>query len=209
MVTLTDKYIKDLIIGAGCHLPRISEGGVYAEISDIPKFAVPSMLKGEIYLGTVLSAERFTMQQGYKTPYDYRLAEEELMHGFVTGASRSGKTVAAMRLAAELSRVKRKKTGKRLRIFVLDPKRDWRQLARVVEPERLRFFSLGNLNFHPLRLNVCKIPHGVWPQTWIDCVIEIFCRSYGLLERGKQIMAESIYSLYDEAGVFQACDRED
>ena len=46
------------------HLPRISEGGIFAEINDIPKFAVPSMLKGEIFLGTVLSAERFTIAAG-------------------------------------------------------------------------------------------------------------------------------------------------
>ena len=34
------------------HLPRISEGGVYSEAEDIPtSFAVPSMKKGEIYMG--------------------------------------------------------------------------------------------------------------------------------------------------------------
>lgn len=191
------------------HLPRISEGGIFAEVADIPKFSVPSMMKGEIFLGNVLSAERFTMEQGYKTPYEYRLSESELMHGFVCGASRSGKTVAAMRLVAELAHVRRKKTGKRLRIVVMDPKRDWRALARLVEPERLKFNSLGNLQFHPLKLNVCKIPRGVWPQTWIDAMIEIYCRAYGLLERGKQLLGETLYSLYDEAGVFAACDRPD
>ena len=190
------------------HLPRISEGGVFSEVADIPKFSVPSMMRGEIYLGSVLSSERYTMQQGYSTPYDYRMDESTLMHGIVTGASRSGKTVAAMRLVAELSRVRRKKTGKRLRIVVMDPKRDWRTLARLVEPERLRFYSLGNLEFHPLKLNVCKIPYGVWPQVWIDAIIEIYCRCYGLLERGKQLLGETFYSLYDEAGVFAACDQE-
>ena len=116
------------------------------------------------------------------------------MHGYVCGASRSGKTVAAMRLVAELAHVRRKKTGKRLRVVVMDPKRDWRALARLVEPERLRFYSLGNLQFHPLKLNVCKIPHGVWPQVWIDAMIEIYCRAYGLLERGKQLLGETLYS---------------
>lgn len=202
-VLLPSEYV------AYTHLPKVSEGGIFAEVADIPKFAVPSMLKGEIYLGNVLSAERFTLQQGYKTPYEYRLAEEELMHGFICGASRSGKTVAGMRLVAELTHVRRKKTGKRLRIVVMDPKRDWRALARLVEPERLRFYSLGNLQFHPLKINVCKIPHGVWPQTWIDCVIEIYCRAYGLLERGKQLLGETLYSLYDEAGVFAVCDQPD
>ena len=30
-----------------------------------------------------------------------------------------------------------------------------------------------------------------------------------MLERGKQMMGETIYQLYDEAGVFKACDKED
>ena len=186
------------------HLPRISEGGVFAEVNDVPKFAVPSMLKGEIYMGSILSAERYSFENGYKTNFDYRISEKELMHGFFTGASRSGKTVAAMRFVAELSRIRRSKTGKRLRIVCMDPKQDWRALARFVEPERFRFYSMGNQAFHPLHFNPCKIPKGVVPQTWIDVMIEVYCRAYGLLERGKQLMAETFYSLYEEAGVFDA-----
>lgn len=184
------------------HLPRISEGGIYAEVNDVPKFAVASMMKGEIYMGSILSAERYSFKHGYETPYDYRISEEELMHGFFTGASRSGKTVAAMRFVAELAHIRRKKTGKRLRIVCMDPKQDWRGLAKYVEPERFRFYSLGNANFHPIKFNPCKIPKGVTPQIWIDVMIEIYCRAYGLLERGKQLMAETFYSLYEEAGVF-------
>ena len=191
------------------HLPRITEGGIFAEVADVPKFSVPSMMQGEIYMGTILSPERYTMLNGYRTPYDYRINEEELMHAFFTGASRSGKTVAAMRFIAELSKVRRKKTGKRLRIVCLDPKNDWRTLARFVEPERFQFYSLGNLNFRPIRINPLKIPYGVAPQPWIDGVIDVYCRAYGLLERGKQMLGEAIYGLYEEAGVFDACDYPD
>ena len=157
-------------------------------------------------MGKVVSAERFTMKNGYMTPFDYRIDESELMHGYFTGASRSGKTVAAMRFVAELSRVRRKKTGKRMRIVCMDSKQDWRTLARFVEPERFRFYSLGNALFHPIRLNPLKIPRGVQPQVWIDGLIDIYCRAYGLLERGKQMMGETIYSLYEDAGVFKACE---
>ena len=191
------------------HPPRISEGGIMAEAQDIPKFAVPSMMKGEIYMGSVLSAERYTMNNGYETPYDYRIDEEQLIHGYFTGQSRSGKTVAAMRFIAELAHVRRKETGKRLRIVCMDPKTDWRGIARFVEPERFNFYSLGDVNFHPIKLNPCKIPYGVWPQKWIDGLIDIYCRAYGLLERGKQMMGETIYALYDKAGVFEACNSED
>lgn len=191
------------------HLPRISEGGVFSTVQDIPKFSVPSMMKGEIYMGTILNPERFTFNNGYKTQFDYRIDESQLMHGFFTGASRSGKTVAAMRFIAELAHVKRKKTGKRLRIVVMDPKQDWRGLARFVEPERFNFYSMGNPNFRPIKINPWKIPHGVWPQIWIDGIIDIYCRAYGLLERGKQMIAQIVYQLYDEAGVFAACDKPD
>lgn len=201
-VLLPQEYV------AYTHLPRISEGGVFADVNDIPKFAVPSQLKGEIYMGSILSAERYTMLNGYRTPFDFRVDESELMHGFFTGASRSGKTVAAMRFVAELANVRRKNTGKRLRIVCMDPKQDWRTLARFVDPDRFRFYSLGNCNFRPVKINPFKIPKGVVPQTWIDGVIDIYCRAYGLLERGKQMMGETIYSLYEDAGVFEAQEHE-
>lgn len=185
------------------HLPRISEGGVFADVNDIPKFAVPSMMEGEIYMGTVLSAERYTMLNGYRTQYDFKISEKELMHGYFTGASRSGKTVAAMRFVAELSKIRRSETGKRLRIVCMDPKKDWRTLARFVEPERFRFYSLGNASFHPIKINPLIIPRGVIPQTWIDGIIDIYCRAYGLLERGKQMMGETIYKLYEEQNIFE------
>ncbi len=191
------------------HLPRISEGGIYSEVNDIPHFAVPSMMRGEIYMGTVISAERYTMNNGYNTQFEFRIPEKGLMHGFFTGASRSGKTVAAMRFIAELSHIKRSSTGKRLRIVCMDPKRDWRTVARFVEPERFNFYSLGDKLFHPIHLNPCKVPHGVDAQRWIDGIIDIYCRAYGLLERGKQILGETLYALYDEAGVFKAMNEPD
>lgn len=43
----------------------------------------------------------------------------------------------------------------------------------------------------------------------IGLSIDVFCRSYGLLERGKQMLGEAIYALYEEAGVFDACDYPD
>ena len=185
------------------HLPRISDGGVYADVGDVPKFAIPSMKKGDIYMGKILSGERWTIGDKYESIFEYRLDESELMHGIFTGESRSGKTVAATRFVVELTKVRRTKTGKRLRIVARDPKQDWRVLGKFVEPERFHFYSLGNPEFLPINLNICKVPHNVNPQVWVDGVIEIFCRSYGLLERGKAILAESFYSLYEDAGVFE------
>ncbi len=196
-ILLSDEF------SAYTHLPRISEGGIFADVGDIPKFAVPSQKNGEIYIGKVLSGERWTPSTGYETPFEYRLDDSELMHGIFTGESRSGKTVAATRFISELTKVKRKKTGKRLRIVALDPKQDWRILAKFVEPERFHFYSLGNPEFLPINLNLCKVPRNVSPQVWADSLIEIYCRAYGLMERGKAILAESLYALYEEAGVFE------
>ena len=180
------------------HIPRIGEGGVYTTVQDIPKFAAPSMMQGEIYMGTILNTTRYTFENGYRTPYDYKVDEGMLMHGYFTGASRSGKTVAAMRFVAELTHVKRKKTGKPLRIVVMDPKQDWRGLARFVEPERFNFYSMGKTNLNPLHLNIWKVPLHVSPQIWIDGIIDIYCRAYGLLERGKQMIADVVYELYND-----------
>ena len=196
-ILLSDEF------SAYTHLPRISEGGIFADVGDIPKFAVPSQKTGEVYIGKVLSGERWTPSMGYETPFEYRIDDSELMHGIFTGESRSGKTVAATRFISELTKVRRKKTGKRLRIVALDPKQDWRILAKFVEPERFHFYSLGNPEFLPISLNLCKVPRNVNPQVWADSIIEIFCRAYGLMERGKAILAESLYALYDEAGVFE------
>lgn len=190
------------------HLPRISDGGVDANIDDIPKFRVPSMMKGNIYMGTILNSERYTFDNEYKTAFDYRIDIDELMHGCFTGQSRSGKTVAAMRFVAELSQKRRSATGKRMRVVVMDPKQDWRGLARFVEPERFRFYSMGDIYFHPINLNPCKIPWGVRPQHWVDNLVNIFCRAYGLLERGKQMMSEAFFKLYEEAGVFDVKENE-
>ena len=74
-ILLSDEF------AAYTHLPRISEGGIFADVGDVPKFAVPSMKKGDIYIGKILSGERWTPSMGYETPFEYRLEEGELMHG--------------------------------------------------------------------------------------------------------------------------------
>lgn len=195
-VLLPDEYV------AYTHLPRVSEGGIDTGVDDVPKFRVPGLMRGDIYMGTQLNAERYTLRNGYRTQFDYRINIDELMHGMFVGQSRSGKTVAAMRFVRELANARRTETGKRLRIVIMDPKQDWRGIARFVEPERFRFYSMGNTHFRPINLNPCKIPYGVEPQHWIDGIINIYCRAYGLLERGKQMLSDVFYSLYSEQGIF-------
>ena len=117
----------------------MSGGGIDTAIDDIPQFRLPGLLRGEIYMGTQIRTEYYTYKNGYKSQFDYRIKIDELMHGVFTGQSRSGKTVAAMRFIRELANARRTSTGKRLRIVIMDPKQDWRGIARFVEPERFRF----------------------------------------------------------------------
>lgn len=202
---LSYKYSTILLadeLTAYTHPVRLSEGGQYADVDNIPTLAVPSMMKGEIYMGKVLSAERWTKSTGYKTPFDYRLdGSTALHHAIFTGESRSGKTVAATRFIVEAA-IKTRRYGKRLRVVILDPKQDWRVLGKFVEKDRFRFYSLGNPDFLPIKLNLLKIPYGVRPQIYADGVIEAFCRAYQLGEKVKPILRDAIYSAYNDVGCF-------
>lgn len=199
------KYSSILLaseLTAYTHPVRLSEGGQFADIEDIPVFAIPSRMDGEIYLGKIISGERWTPENGYKTPFPYRLNGSTNMHHiFFSGESRSGKTVMATRFVVETA-LKTRRQGKRMRVVVLDPKQDWRVLSRFIEPERFNFYSLGNPEFHPIKLNLLRIPEGVRPQIYADGIIEAFCRSYQLGEKVKPILRDAIYASYEEAGCF-------
>lgn len=190
------------------HPIRLSEGGQFADIENIPVLAIPSQLKGEIYIGKVLSGERWVKEDGYKTKFDYRVdGESNMHHMFFTGESRSGKTVMATRFVVETA-LKTKRHGKRMRIIVMDPKQDWRVLSKFIETERFRFYSLGDPELLPIKMNLLRVPKNVRPQVYADGIIENFQRAYQLGEKVKPILRDAIYKAYDEAGVFSAHWRE-
>lgn len=185
------------------HVIRLSDGGIFADIQNIPELAVPSEMKGEIYIGKILSGYRWSVENGYRTPFDYRIANDSLMHALISGGSRSGKTVTALRLVAEMANhIRRGPKQKRLRIIAMDPKEDWRKLAGFVEAERFRIYSMGDPNKFPFKLNPMKVPYGVDPEFHLDTLIDVFCRSYGLGIRSVTIMLDTMKSLYDREGVF-------
>jgi len=149
-------------------------------------------------------------KENHTKKMNYQFDETTLCHTIFAGSARAGKTVVAMHFAKELVHVRRKETGKGIRIIVMDTKQNWRKLAHDVEPERFRIYSLGDIDYPPLHINPWKVPVGVHPKQWADIVIEMYCLSYGLLDRGgKPILRDAVYELYDEAGVFKLCDKED
>ncbi|MFW6046377.1 MAG: serine-rich protein [Candidatus Woesearchaeota archaeon] len=189
------------------HVIRLSDGGLFADIQNIPELAVPSEMSGEIYIGKVLSGYKWSIENGYRTKFDYRIGSEAIMHALFAAGSRSGKTVAALRFVAELANfVRRGKEKKRMRILALDSKNDWRKLSKFVEPERFKIYSMGDPDLFPFNLNLCKIPYGVDPEFHIDTLIDIFCRSYGLGIRSVTILLDTFKTLYDVAGVFNTRD---
>ena len=204
------KYSTALLadeLTAYTHPPRISDGGLYADVDDMPSLSVPSDRQfGDIYMGRILSAQRWSEEMyrlagtGHMTPFRYTIYSDQLMHALFQGQSRSGKTVSAIRFVVGLSKIRRPQTDKRVRIIVFDQKDDWRKLANLVDPDRFRFYKIDNIDELSLRLNLCKIPPNVHPETHIKTLAEIFVSAYGLGILGIQIMKDALYDVYNDAG---------
>lgn len=198
------KYSSMLLsneIAAYSHPPRVNVGGIQAAVDDPPVLTISNARQdGDVFLGYVADVEKFDKKRGYKSGFRYCLTSDELHHAYISGASRSGKTVAGTRLVAEAyTHVRRGEDNKRLRFLIMDPKQDWRALAKVIPPGHFRFYSLSDPLFHPIKLNLMKIPRGVYTERYADRLREIFIRSYGLGDRGFQILGQAIQKVYTKA----------
>lgn len=199
-----------------CHPPRVSIGGVDNSMEDIPVLRVPADRQNkEIFIGNVMSGERFSYEMarkyrglGYMTDFKFSIGNNEMHHAFISGASRSGKSVLASRLTLEAYKNApyiNPETGKKShkRMFVLDPKGEWRQMASMIDKGKFKFYSVGNPNFHPLKMNLLRVPVGVVPYNYYNLVVEHFCSAYGLMDRAVAQISEVLYKLYEENGVFE------
>lgn len=201
------KYTTMLLsneMAAYSHPPRVNVGGIQAAVDDPPVLTISNARQdGDVFLGYVADVEKFDKKNGYKSGFRYCLTSDELHHAYISGASRSGKTVAGTRLVAEAyTHVRRGEDNKRLRFLIMDPKQDWRALAKVVPPGHFRFYSLSDPLFNPIKLNLMKIPRGVYTERYADRLREIFIRSYGLGDRGFQILGQAIQKVYIKAGCY-------
>lgn len=201
------KYATMLLsneMNAFTHPPRVNVGGIQTAIDDPPVLTIPNdRQSGEIFLGYVADTEKFSKINHYKSGFKYCLKDEELHHAYISGASRSGKTVVARRLVAETyNNVRRGEKKKRMRFLIMDPKQDWRALAKIIPPDHFRFYSLSDPMFHPIKMNLLRIPRGVYTERYADKLREIFIRSYGLGDRGFQILGKAIQAVYKRAGCY-------
>lgn len=199
------KYTSLLLsseIAAYSHPPRANIGGIQAAVDDPPVLTIPAdRQNGEIFLGYVCDVEKYDKNRGYKSRYKYTINSEELHHCYISGASRSGKTVAALRFVAEaFNNVRRGEKKKPLRIICMDPKQDWRTLSKIVPPEKFRFYSLADPLFHPIKMNLMKIPKNVYVERYADKLREVFVRTSGLSDRGYQLFYQAITDVYRAAG---------
>ena len=191
-------------LAAMSHPPRVNVGGIQASIDDPMPLTIPANRQnGEIFLGYVADVEKFSKTHKYKSGFKYCINESELHHAYFSGASRSGKTVAAKRAVAETyNNVRRGEDKKRMRFVIMDPKQDWRALAKVIPPEHFRFYSLADPKFHPIKMNLMKIPEGVYAERYVNTLKEIFVRSFGLGDRGFNILGQAMIDVYNSVGVF-------
>lgn len=202
-------------ISAYSHPPRISMGGIDNTTEDRPKLRVPTNRQNkEIFIGNVINGEAFNIEQakkykgnGYMTDFKFGIGQNELHHAIISGQSGSGKTVLALRMITGLynnTYTVDKITGekKRKRILVLDPNGEWRQLGMVIPQGKFRFFSLADPHFHPLKMNLLRVPKYIRATDYYSMVTEMFCSAYGLLDRALAQIRSVIYDLYEQVGAF-------
>lgn len=192
-------------LSAMTHPPRVNVGGIQASVDDPMVLTIPgNRQNGEIFMGYVADVEKYSKVHGYKSGFKYCINADEIHHAYFSGASRSGKTVAAKRAVAETyNNVRRGEDKKKMRFVIMDPKMDWRALAKVVPPEHFRFYSLADPTFHPIKMNLMKIPKGVYAERYVNTLKEIFVRSFGLGDRGYNILGQAMIDVYNSVGIFE------
>lgn len=167
-------------------------------------FKVPSIGGGHINIGSILLYQKETHADKddvvcrYSVrdiDLQYMLKVNDISNTIISGCSRTGKTVLAMKLAKEFLNIKdrlKESTNQKLRIVCIDPKSDWRKLKEKVNPQAVTVHTLGDV-----KLNPWKTPNNTSPSDWACSVIDIFCRSTGLLELGRDMLLDAILPLYE------------
>lgn len=203
-------------LSAYSHPPRITTGGLDSSMDERPKFRVPNDRQDKaIFVGNLINGERYNIQQamkhngnGYMTDFKFGIGHDELHHAFISGQAGSGKSVLAWRLVSGLynnTYTIDRLTGekKRKRILVLDPKGEWRLLGNIIPKGKFKFFSLSDPHFHPVRMNILRVPKYIRAYDYYNMVVEMFCSAYGLLDRALAQIGSVIYDLYEQAGAFE------
>lgn len=172
---IADNYVWSTImltseLAALTHLPRVETGGVSTVATNIPPFSVFANKNGEIFFGKQINYE------DGEPSYSYHFSKKEFMHTLICGASGSGKTTSAVRMAREVIR-----NYPDMKIFALDWKNSWRVLKRFAPNgiDDFEFFGLDYSSVRPIRMNLFIPPKHVGYIQWSDKVVESLCLGYG------------------------------
>ena len=150
--------------------------------------------EGDLNLGIILADEGTSEKDFRMTPFEMRVKSKEAFPLLFEGdRNKTGK--AALRFCRELAAAD---CG---RIIVVTDDRRFRSLI-LNGRDSFRFYSMGNAEKMPICMNPCRIPDGIDPQRWIDMLVSVWCRAYGVLERGKRMLDDVLYRLYEQAGCF-------
>lgn len=169
------------------HPPRLEVQGIEVVAENVPEFVIPPREKLDIELGTVVSHETMEL-----TGVRWGFKEEELGHVGVFGASGSGKTVCAMKLAKELSE-------RGYRVCVVDWKFEWRRLVGDAKGKTALYTLYRNhFNVPALKWNPLRPPRGMPWREWMRLVIEWFVLTYGLGSRSLSVLRKHLFNLYAE-----------
>lgn len=187
---LVDTVLLPREMAAYTHPPRIEMGALSTVAEPIPYFRVAGRMQGEIYLGKQISPET-----GEKTNFDWKLSKPTFHHTLIAGASGTGKSVTSIRFMSETA------NNIGFGLTILDFKKDWRALARLVPKDRFVFYSLTP-RINPIRLNLVQVPDKVAPEMWRNTLIECLASALSLGQRGYEILWQHLDELYEESGVY-------
>lgn len=119
----------------------------------------------------------------------FGLTEERCrMHILITGQSRIGKTTAIYLIISGLSKTKK--------FLIIDFKRDYRGLVRIVEDTLV-------LRWSDLKLNPLAPPPFVQPREWMQIFSDLFSQAFGLLHGSNFYLQEKVDELYQIYGVYE------
>lgn len=199
------------------------KGGVSTTLRAWPNILGLDRSVGELEWGLQISPTT-----GATTDLVYRVAQRELMHLLIVGSSGSGKSNAAIWLAAQLlNRVREDAQGRPLPvpttggmttvvptgrpglgITVFDPTGEWRRLAQFVLSTEFAFHSLTDPTNYGLGFNPVAVPSPfITPKEWIGIFAKRWALAYATGATGVALMRRALRQLYAAHDVFDRPER--
>lgn len=212
-IELVEPYVYSTYVTPGeaatfCHPPTAESLGLLAVHDSMPVFAMPfDRAQRDVYLGRIVNGERANV-----TDQHFGIDVDEITHTLVAGTTGSGKTTTVLRLLVEAVNVHRN-IDEVIRpddpaspivtrpvsagALILDWKSTMRSIARVVDPDRFRFYSMSKPVLGRFRWNLLSVPATeISPIEWVNTVADLFQISYGLGEYARSIIWEHLNELY-------------